>query len=118
MGRPEEDRPVLRLRCDYLIDNKVGIIVDVEGTRANPEEIAVIQTMVDRVERRFGLRPRRLPGYTVYGVGRLLKSLVGCTITPHVPVWDNSARANGQVQSGGAELCFLMPLWLILQHDY
>jgi Transposase DDE domain len=52
--------------------------------------------MLDRVERRFGLRPRRLAGDTVYGVGRLLKWLVERTITPHVPVWDKSARADGK----------------------
>jgi transposase len=89
--------PFFAYDANYLIDNKAGIIVDAEGTRANRvEEIAVTQTMVDRVERRFGLRPRRLAGDTVYGVGRLLKWLVGRAITPHVPVWDKSARADGK----------------------
>jgi hypothetical protein len=83
--------------ANYLIDNKLGIIIDAEGTRANRiEEIAVTQTMVDRVERRFGLRPQRLAGDTVYGVGRLLKWLMDRTITPHVPVWDKSARPDGK----------------------
>jgi hypothetical protein len=54
--------------ANYLIDKKVGIIIDAEGTRANRiEEIAVTQTMLARVERRFGLRPQRLAGDTVYG---------------------------------------------------
>ena len=51
--------------------------------------------MVDRVERRFNLRPQRLVGDTVYGAVRLLKWLVDRNITPHVPVWDKSARPDG-----------------------
>jgi transposase len=94
--RPGVD-PHFAYDANYLIDNKFGIIIDAEGTRANRiEEIAVTQTMVDRVERRFGLRPQRLAGDTVYGVGRLLKWLIDRTITPHVPVWDKSARPDGK----------------------
>src|SRR5579863_2929792 len=79
-----------------LIDNKAGIIIDAVGTRANRTvEIAITQTMVDRVERRFDLRPQRLAGDTVYGAVRLLKWLVDRNITPHVPVWDKSARSDG-----------------------
>jgi hypothetical protein len=63
--------------------------MDAVGTRANRTvEIAVTQTMVDRAERRFDLRPQRLAGDTVYGAVRLLKRLVDRNITPHVPVWD------------------------------
>ena len=51
--------------------------------------------MIDRVMRRFGLRPQRLAGDTVYGAVRLLKWLVDRKITPHVPVWDKSARHDG-----------------------
>src|SRR6516225_6865966 len=51
--------------------------------------------MVERVERRFNLRPERLVGDTVYGVARLLRALVDRKITPHVPVWDKSARHDG-----------------------
>src|SRR5437870_3628828 len=65
--------PFFAYDANYLIDNKVGIILDAEGTRANrKEEIAITQTMVERVERRFDLRPERLVGDTVYGVARLL----------------------------------------------
>ena len=88
--------PFFAYDANYLIDNKVGIILDAEGTRANRiEEIAVTQTMVDRVARRFDLRPQRLAGDTVYGAVRLLKWLVDRRITPHVPVWDKSARPDG-----------------------
>lgn len=48
-----------------------------------------------RVERRFDLRPKRLAGDTAYGAVRLLKWLVDRKITPHVPVWDKSARPDG-----------------------
>jgi transposase len=89
--------PFFAYDANYLIDNKVGIIIDAEGTRANRiDEIAISQTMVDRVERRFDLRPKRLAGDTVYGVGRLLKWLTDRAIAPHVPVWDKSARADGK----------------------
>src|SRR3954467_13739540 len=95
VARPGVD-PFFAYDANYLIDNKTGIILDAEGTRANRTvEIAVTQTMVDRVERRFDLRPQRLAGDTAYGAVRLLKWLVDRKITPHVPVWDKSARPDG-----------------------
>jgi transposase len=95
VARPGVD-PFFAYDANYLIDNKVGIIIDAEGTRANRvAEIAVTQTMMDRVRRRFGLRPQKLAGDSVYGAVRLLKWLVDCKITPHVPVWDKSARSDG-----------------------
>src|ERR1700676_546446 len=51
--------------------------------------------MLERVGRRFNLRPQRLAGDTAYGAVRLLKWLVDRNITPHVPDWDKSARADG-----------------------
>jgi hypothetical protein len=93
--RPGVD-PFFAYDANYLIDNKAGIILDAVGTRANRAvEIAVTQTMVDRVQRRFDLRPQRLAGDTAYGAVRLLKWLVDRNITPHVPVWDKSARPDG-----------------------
>jgi Transposase DDE domain len=88
--------PFFAYDANYLIDNQAGIIVDAEGTRANrADEIAITETMVDRIKRRFGLRPRRLAGDSVYGAVKLLKALVDRGITPHVPVWDKSARHDG-----------------------
>ena len=88
--------PFFAYDANYLIDNKTGIIVDAEGTRANRiVEIAITETMIERVKDRFGLRPRRLAGDTVYGAVRLLKWLVDSHITPHIPVWDKSARSDG-----------------------
>jgi hypothetical protein len=93
--RPGVD-PFFAYDANYLIDNKAGIIIDAEGTCANRGvEITVAQTMVERVSRCFDLRPRRLAGDTVYGAVRLLKWLVDRKITPHVPVWDKSARHDG-----------------------
>src|SRR6266571_5634176 len=95
VARPGVD-PFFAYDANYLIDNKAGIIVDAEGTRANrADEIAITETMVDRIKRRFGLRPRRLAGDSVYGAVKLLKALVDRGITPHVPVWDKSARHDG-----------------------
>src|SRR5207245_10073862 len=69
--------PFFAYDANSLIDNKAGIILDAVGTRANRTvEIAITQTMVDRVERRFDLRPQRLAGDPVYGAVRLLNWLV------------------------------------------
>jgi transposase len=88
--------PFFAYDANYLIDNKAGIIVDAEGTRASRiAEIAITRTMLDRVGRRFHLRPHRLAGDTAYGAVRLLKWLVDRKITPHIPVWDKSTRSDG-----------------------
>jgi IS5 family transposase len=89
--------PFFAYDANYLIDNKLGIIVDAEGTRANrSDEIAVTETMIARVERRFGLTPERLAGDTAYGAARLLKWLWDRGIAPHVPVWDKSKQTGGR----------------------
>ena len=62
--------------------------------------MAIAETMVDRVERRFDLRPERLAGDTAYGAAKLLKWLWDRGITPHVPVWDKSARSDGKFSRG------------------
>jgi Transposase DDE domain len=88
--------PFFAYDANYLIDNRAGIIVDAEGTRANRiVEIAVTETMIERVKCRFDLQPQRLAGDGAYGAVRLLKWLMDRKITPHVPVWDKSARHDG-----------------------
>jgi transposase len=88
--------PFFAYDANYLIDNKVGIIVDAEGTRANRRaEIAIAGTMIERVNERFDLRPQRLAGDTAYGAVRMLKWLVDRQILPHIPVWDKSTRTDG-----------------------
>ena len=89
----QKDRPLFVYNANYLIDNKLGIIVDAEGTRANRiEENRVCVTMIERVIRRFDLKPKRLAADTAYGTGRTLNSLLDHGIEPHIPVWDKSTR--------------------------
>ena len=53
--------PFFAYDANYLIDNKAGIIVDAEGTRANRiAEIGITETMIERVKDRFDLQPLRL----------------------------------------------------------
>jgi transposase len=82
---------------NYLIDVKVGIIVDVEATRAIRQgEVEAAKIMIDRTEERFGLRPERLAGDTAYGAGANLDWLVNdAKIAPHIPVIDKSKREDG-----------------------
>jgi len=96
VGR-KDVKPFFAYDANYLIDNKAGVIVDAEGTRANrSDEIAVAETMVERVERCFDLKPGRLAADTVYGNARTLKWLIDRGIEPHIPVWDKSARPDGK----------------------
>jgi hypothetical protein len=89
--------PFFAYDANYLIDNKAGIILDADGTRANrSDEIAITETMVARVARRFDLKPDRLAGDTAYGAARLLKWLVDRKIEPHVPLWDKSKQTGGR----------------------
>jgi hypothetical protein len=64
----------------------------VEATPANRSfEVASTQTMIERVEERFEIKPEKLIGDTAYGSAGLLGWLVEeQDITPHVPVWDKS----------------------------
>jgi len=89
-------RPIFAYDANYLIDNKLGVIVDAEATRANRvEENRVAVSMVERVMTRFDLKPERLAADTAYGTGQTLKSLMDCGIEPHIPVWDRSRRKDG-----------------------
>jgi len=88
--------------ANYLIDNKVGIIIDAEGTRANRVvEISVTRAMIGRVGHRFGLQPRRLAGDTAYGAVTLLNWLVDRQIRGgHQEfVWVHSTNRSARVFS-------------------
>jgi hypothetical protein len=62
---------------NYLIDLKAGIIVDVEATPAyRTQEVDATRTMIDRVERRFRLKPQRLIGDTAYGTASMLAPMI------------------------------------------
>jgi len=82
---------------NYLIDNEHAVIVDVEATPARTyDEVAATKTMIDRTERCFYLKPKRLAADTAYGTGKFLGWLVNDKgITPHIPVWEKSDRADG-----------------------
>ncbi len=89
-------RSIFAYHANYLIDNKLGIIVDAEGNRANRiDENQAALDMVERVAKRFSLKPKRLAGDTAYGNARTLKNLVEHGIEPHIPVIDKSARNDG-----------------------
>jgi len=82
---------------NYLIDIDNAVIVDVEATPARTyDEVEATKTMLDRTERCFDLKPKRLAADTAYGTGRFLGWLVkNKKITPHIPVRDKSDRDDG-----------------------
>jgi hypothetical protein len=62
---------------NYLVDVKAGIIVDVEPSPTNQAaETHATRTMIDRVEARFWMKPRRLIGDTAYGCASMVGWLV------------------------------------------
>jgi transposase len=86
---------------NYLIDVHAGVIVDVEATAAHwIAETEATKIMVDRVEERFDLKPKRLIGDTAYGSAPLLNWMVEeKKIEPHVPVWEKYQRTDGSISS-------------------
>jgi transposase len=82
---------------NYLIDVQVGVIVDVEASRAvRQAEVGAARTMLERTEERFGLKPQRLAADSAYGSAPMLNWLVEeKRITPHIPVIDKSKREDG-----------------------
>ncbi len=76
---------------NYLIDMENAVILDVEATPTRiTKEVDATETMVERVEERFALKPDRIAGDTAYGTGKMLDWLVKREIDPHVPVRDQS----------------------------
>jgi len=82
---------------NYLIDVKFGIIMDVEASRAiRQAEVGASQTMIERTEACFGIKPEWLAADTAYGSASNLDWLVNEQgIAPHVPVIDKSKRGDG-----------------------
>jgi transposase len=81
---------------NYLIDVKVGIIMDVEASRAiRQAEVGAAKTMIERTEARFNIKPERLAADTAYGSGANLNWLVDKKIAPHIPVIEKSKREDG-----------------------
>ena len=82
---------------NYLIDVRFGVIMDVEASRAiRQAEVGAAKTMIERTEKRFDIKPKRLAADTAYGSGPNLNWLVKHKdIAPHIPVIDKSKREDG-----------------------
>ena len=79
---------------NYLIDMEHAVIVDVEATPTRiSKEVDAAETMVQRTEERFGLKPDHIAGDVAYGTGEMLDWLLEREIEPHIPVWDRTEVA-------------------------
>jgi hypothetical protein len=73
-------------------------------------EVGAEQTMIERTERRFDIKPAWLAGDTAYGSGKNLDWLVNDkAIAPHIPVIDKSTRKDGTfsrvIRQGAQRVC-------------
>lgn len=76
---------------NYLIDMENAVIMDVEATPTRiSKEVDATETMVERVEERFALKPDHIAGDVAYGTSKMLGWLARRKIDPHIPVWDRS----------------------------
>jgi transposase len=83
---------------NYLIDMENAVILDVEATPTRiSKEVDATETMIERVEERFALKPDHVAGDVAYGTGKMLGWLVGRDIDPHIPIWDKSQREDGTI---------------------
>ena len=83
---------------NYLIDMEHAIIVDVEATPMRlSKEVDATETMIERTEDRFALKPDHIAGDVAYGTGEMLGWLVKREIAPHIPVRDKAKRDDGSL---------------------
>jgi transposase len=81
---------------NYLIDMENAVIVDVEATPTRiSKEVDATETMIERTQDRFALKPHHVAGDVAYGTGKMLGWLRQQRIEPHIPVWDKGARDDG-----------------------
>jgi len=82
---------------NYVVDVKWGVIIDVEASPGNRvDEVDCTQTMLNRIESRHQLKPKRLMGDSAYGSAPMLEWLVNeKNIEPHIPVIDKAVRTDG-----------------------
>ena len=81
---------------NYLIDMEHAVIVDVEATPTRiSKEVEATETMIERTEQRFALKPDHIAGDVAYGTGKMLGWLKRQGIEPHIPVWDKGKRDDG-----------------------
>ena len=98
--RAEESRPYFAYATNYLIDTQNSVIMDVEATRAiRQAEVGASQTMLDRTEERFGIKPDWIAADTAYGsaenLGWLVKKRGIIPFIPFIPVIDKAERTDG-----------------------
>ena len=76
---------------------KNAVIMDVTATPAiRDAEVDSTKVMIDRVEDRFGVRPKRLIGDMAYGTAGMVAWMVEeRSIEPHVPIWEKGERDDG-----------------------
>lgn len=79
---------------NYLLDIETSVIVDVQATQAyRKSEVNAAQTMIDRTEELFGLKPNRLLGDGAYGSAEFLGWMVDDKkIAPHVTLLETPGR--------------------------
>ena len=81
---------------NYLIDMEQAVVLDVEATPTRiSKEVDATETMLERTQERFGLKPGHIAGDVAYGTGEMLGWLVKRGIEPHIPVWDKARRDDG-----------------------
>ncbi len=83
---------------NYLSDMEHAGIVDVDATPTRiSKEVDATETMVERTEACFGLKPDNIAADVAYGTGEMLGWLVERDIDPHIPVWDKAKRDDGSL---------------------
>ncbi|MEM7671335.1 MAG: IS1182 family transposase [Pseudomonadota bacterium] len=83
---------------NYLIDDRHGIIMDVEATPARlSQEIVAAKAMLTRSRGRVGFTPKTLGADKSYGTGPFLAWLVAHDVEPHVPVLDRKRQTDGKI---------------------
>jgi len=81
---------------NYLIDMENAVILDVEATPTRiTKEVEATETMLERTENRFDLKPNHIADDMAYGTGKMLGWLEKKKIEPHIPVKDMAKRDDG-----------------------
>ena len=79
---------------NYLIDMDNAVNVEATPTRIS-KEVDATETMIERTQNRFALKPKHIAADVAYGTGEMLGGLVDREIEPHIPVWDKGKRDDG-----------------------
>ena len=87
----EVPTPPLR-EYNYRIMFMFSIIKSFPPKRIS-KEVDTTESMIERVEERFDLKPDRVAGDVAYGTGETLAWLLAQEIDPHIPLRDQSKVA-------------------------